>query len=101
MLIDTQGKIVFKGHPANRPNLADDLSTLLKGEKITGKGCEPEEKKDGGEAADEPAEGFKEADCDAINKEMDEFRNVGAEMIKEVGKDAKGMMRDFCVLVLN
>lgn len=36
MLIDTKGKIVFKGHPANRSNLEEDFDTLLKGEEIFG-----------------------------------------------------------------
>lgn len=37
-LIDTEGKIVFIGHPASRPNLEADIDALSKGEKITGKG---------------------------------------------------------------
>merc|ERR1719450_742637 len=32
MLVDTTGKIVFKGHPANRKDLEADFDTLLKGE---------------------------------------------------------------------
>jgi len=31
MLIDTNGKVVFKGHPACRENLEEDIDTLLKG----------------------------------------------------------------------
>ena len=42
MLIDTTGKIVYKGHPATRPNLEQDFDTLLKGEAITGAGTEAE-----------------------------------------------------------
>jgi len=38
MLIDAEGKIAFKGHPANRPNLEEDLDKLAKGEKLTGEG---------------------------------------------------------------
>jgi len=40
LLVDTQGAIVYKGHPASR-NLEQDIDSLLKGEKITGKGTEP------------------------------------------------------------
>jgi len=40
MLIDTKGKIVFKGHPANRKNLEEDFDKLLAGEEIYGTGCE-------------------------------------------------------------
>ena len=32
--------IVFKGHPANRPDLEKDFDTLLSGGTITGAGCE-------------------------------------------------------------
>jgi len=41
MLVDTKGKIVFKGHPANRPDLAADLTNLLAGGEISGEGCAP------------------------------------------------------------
>jgi thiol-disulfide isomerase/thioredoxin len=40
LLVDIQGVIVYKGHPASR-NLEQDIDALLKGEKITGKGTEP------------------------------------------------------------
>jgi len=32
LLVDKQGTIVFKGHPAERPDLASDLTALSKGE---------------------------------------------------------------------
>lgn len=35
MLVDTQGVIVYTGHPASR-NLEQDIDALLKNEKITG-----------------------------------------------------------------
>jgi len=41
MIVDTKGKIVFKGHPANRPDLAADLTSLLAGGEISGEGCAP------------------------------------------------------------
>ena len=34
LLVDTNGKIVFKGHPASRKNLEDDIDKLLKGETL-------------------------------------------------------------------
>ena len=34
MLIDKTGTIVFKGHPAERPNLEDDLDKLRNGEAL-------------------------------------------------------------------
>merc|ERR1712070_1055778 len=39
MLIDKTGTIVFKGHPANRPNLEEDFDTLRNGGSISGEGC--------------------------------------------------------------
>lgn len=51
MLIDTQGKIVFKGHPANRPDLASDMTKLLAGETISGEGCAPAEAVAGADGA--------------------------------------------------
>jgi thiol-disulfide isomerase/thioredoxin len=39
MLINKEGLIVFKGHPANRPNLEEDLEKLANGGTITGEGC--------------------------------------------------------------
>jgi len=35
-LIDTEGKIVFVGHPSER-DLEADINTLLKGEQLTAK----------------------------------------------------------------
>jgi hypothetical protein len=35
-LIDTNGKVVFKGHPASRKNLEEDFDKLLKGEPLEG-----------------------------------------------------------------
>ena len=35
-LVDTEGVIVFRGHPMERPNLEQDIDTLLKGQKLQG-----------------------------------------------------------------
>lgn len=56
LIIDTNGKIAFKGHPANRPNLEEDFTTLMNGGEISGEGCAPTETKGEGEAA--VAEGY-------------------------------------------
>lgn len=65
MLIDKQGKIAFKGHPANRPDLEADLDALSRGETLTGEGCgaapETEEK-----VAAVP-EGFKKLDMTVVS----------------------------------
>merc|ERR1711939_1180606 len=36
LMVDTKGKIVFKGHPANRKDLVADFNALLKGEELEG-----------------------------------------------------------------
>jgi len=40
LIVDTEGKIAFKGHPANRKDLVSDFNDLLEGKKLTGEGCE-------------------------------------------------------------
>jgi len=74
MLVDKEGTIVFKGHPAGRPNLEDDLDKLAKGEKLEGEGIkelEPEQNE--AEAAPveiKVEEGFKEMDTRALSEEI-------------------------------
>lgn len=72
MLLDTKGRIVFKGHPATRQNLEEDFNTLLKGEALTGEGAwvEGSAADNAGEPKEEPAkEGFKtDYDSAAISK---------------------------------
>lgn len=58
MLIDTEGKIVFKGHPAGRPDLAADMTQLLKGVPLEGDGIAA--------AAGNPAEQCKEQPAPAV-----------------------------------
>lgn len=102
MLIDTDGKIVFKGHPASRPDLEKDFDTLLKGERISGAGTEDEAK--GGE------EGSEKADA-GIDKERDSRKDLefidkcanevfpGLQKNEKIAAVAKSMPRAFCVFV--
>jgi hypothetical protein len=67
ILLDTKGRMVFKGHPATRKDLEADFDTLLKGEPLTGDGAwvdgasaESEKPKDEG-----PKEGYS-VDYDAL-----------------------------------
>lgn len=99
MIIDKTGKIVFKGHPANRSNLEEDFDTLRKDGTITGEGCAAAEKAEGGE---EPVpEGYSEMDP----KELEEDIAAATAAIEELTKDpevveiAKTCPRAFCVLV--
>jgi hypothetical protein len=57
-LIDTNGKIVYIGHPATR-KLEEDIDTLLKGEKLKGEGVGAST---GSGEDDEDSKGFKELD---------------------------------------
>jgi len=79
MLIDQKGMIVFKGHPANRPDLEKDFDTLLSGGKITGAGCEPT----GGADEGEGEAGGKDLDPATVMKEIDDFKTVAAEFQKD------------------
>lgn len=100
MLIDTTGKIVFKGHPANRPDLEADFDTLLKGEAITGPGTESEDKPKE-DAGDDGAKG-KELDSAACLKNIDEFHSTVAPNLQKnhkIAPVAKNMPRAFCVMV--
>jgi len=77
LLLDTKGRIVFKGHPATRKDLEADFDTLLKGEALTGDGAWV----DGAAGAsadaedDEDKDGFKD-DIDAaeVEKAVTAFR---------------------------
>ena len=40
-IVDTEGKIVFVGHPANRKDLVQDFNDLLAGKKLEGAGTQP------------------------------------------------------------
>jgi len=95
MLVDQKGMIVFKGHPANRPDLEKDFDTLLSGGTISGAGCEAAAA--GGE---EEAAG-KEMDSATVMKEIDDFKTIAAEFQKdaELKAHAKAMPRCFCVMV--
>jgi len=48
MILDKEGKIVFKGHPANRKDLAKDFNDLLEGKELEGVE-KPKGKTEGGE----------------------------------------------------
>jgi len=72
MLVDASGKIVFKGHPASRPDLVKDFDTLLAGEAITGDGTVPE---GGAKAEDIKGEAL---DVGKVHEEIDSFKTGAA-----------------------
>ncbi len=100
MLVDTNGTIVFKGHPANRSNLEQDFDDLLAGKAITGPGTEAA----GGGDDDEDGEGgsSKNADPETALTAIDEFAStIGPALQKDdkIAGVAKTMPRAFCVMV--
>lgn len=98
MIVDTDGKIVFKGHPASRPDLEADFDTLLKGEKITGAGTE---EVGGPKGGDEAASG-KEMDAAACLDNITKFKEAAGTALvgnEEVKKHVATMPRAFCVMV--
>lgn len=106
MLLDQDGTIVFKGHPAGRPNLEEDLDKLSRGEKLTGDGIS-ELKVESAEVETEAKEeavpeGFSEQNTGELSKEIDSFKEVCAAFQKDedLKAAAKDMQRSFCVIVL-
>lgn len=100
MLIDQNGKIAFKGHPANRKDLEADLDALSRGEELTGEGCGAAKKADAGE--EKPEEGFKEMDTTALGTEISDLKTVFEDLSKDESMKelAKSFPRAFCVLVV-
>lgn len=96
MLIDQEGKIAFKGHPANRKNLEQDLDDLAAGKALTGEGTGPAPV----EAAALP-EGYSEMDKDTVQRELEGNKAVleGFAKDEELKKTADGCARAFCVIV--
>lgn len=98
LIIDTNGKIAFKGHPANRKDLVKDFNDLLEGKALEGveapKGGDGELK-----AADAPANPVDADRFSAIMGEMDRFHNeIGPQLQKDHAETATGMIRNFCVM---
>jgi len=81
MIIDKKGTIVFKGHPASRPDLEADFNTLLNDGEITGEGTAAAAKP----AADDK-EGEKKTEGKALDpatslKAIDEFKaNIASDL---------------------
>jgi len=97
-LVDTKGKIVFKGHPANRKDLVKDFNDLLEGKEIenapkAGSGDDEEESKTDDSGSVDAAEA-----AASVKK----FQELSKEhLLKEETKTAAaGMPRAFCVLVV-
>jgi hypothetical protein len=68
-LVDTNGKIVFKGHPASRKNLEEDFDKLLKGETLEGINAESNDE-------DEETEASMNVDLETAIDEMDKNKEI-------------------------
>ena len=102
MLIDQKGVIAFKGHPAGRPDLEQDLNDLAEGKPITGTGTAPPSGESCKAPAEEKDDGFKEMEMDTINEEIAEFKKKMTELQQkeEMREVAKEMQRSFCVITV-
>lgn len=86
MLIDQNGFIVFKGHPATRKNLEQDLNDLMNGKELSGEGAEAPQLGNSGEAevpAFKVPEGYAEMDNDTVNQDVANFRTAMDELVKD------------------
>lgn len=88
VLIDTEGKIAFVGHPAST-DLEKGIEKLLKGEKLGGAGGDDEE----------GSEGYKQLDLASVQKEMTNFSDSLSVLHANEALKNVSLMRDFVVLI--
>ena len=96
VLLDTDGKVAFMGHPASR-KFEDDFKTLLDGKKLTGLGTTA----GGGDDSDEEGAGGKVMSGGDLAGAMEAFETgvAGVKGDSAVMESAKKLMRAFLVLV--
>jgi len=93
-LVDIEGKIVFMGHPASRPDLLEDFDTLLAGGKISGV-ADAADKND--EDSDDVPSGL---DDETATKALIDFKASGEMLRSDEHKDKfSSFERCFFVLV--
>lgn len=92
VLIDTNGKIAFIGHPASM-DLEKGIEKLLKGESL-GAGA-------GGDDDEDEGGSYTELDVNALRTEMDTFEQKVGDLAKntELQSAAATLQRDFVVLI--
>lgn len=83
LLVDTKGKIVYKGHPAGRKDLVADFDTLLEGKELT-------DLEEGG-AKNEEEEG-EEAGAGTVS--IDDITKIMTEMSKFKEEEGKSLQSD-------
>lgn len=88
MLIDQNGKIVFKGHPASRPDLEQDLNDLAEGKEIA---VEKKEEAEAPPVAEQEGEDEKKVDVAVMHSEMDSFKkDVAPQLQKDLKEGLEG-----------
>ena len=88
LLVDTQGKIVFVGHPASR-QLEQDIDSLLKGQTLTGEGtgAEPKEEEGSPESTEESISANEaEAALEKFKKESKAWNELHKETLKALAR---------------
>ena len=97
MLVDTEGKLAFVGHPAVR-KLEEDIDTLIKGEKLTGEGTAGTSESEDRESGDQE---YKDLDMEKISKDFEKFiEGVKAlDADDEVKTNSEQLMRAITVLI--
>lgn len=86
-MVDTNGVIVFMGHPSNR-KIEEDIDNLLKGEKLTGAGCVV--------AGEDTVEAV--SDCKGTVEDVENFKASTKTWVGEIKEKASKMQRAFLVM---
>lgn len=103
VLIDKQGRIAYKGKPTMRPDLAEDIANLFEDKvmEAPGEGCAPVVVPVNADGVPSGYIPMSEAQDRVMNKDMDLFPNVAADLNTTLTTDdVKGLHRSLCVLVL-
>ena len=79
LIVDTHGKIVFKGHPANRKDLKQDFDDLLEGKTLEGVEG-PKKEEEGTEGGEDAGAGVTLDTIKAQMTEATKFRDIGKEL---------------------
>merc|ERR1712110_1059516 len=83
--------------------MVQDFNNLLKGEKLTGKGCGGDTPGDDDNEEEGEAKACTDEDITKFNEEVDKFVNEDVKAIQEACKEGeitKDLLRDFCVITM-
>jgi thiol-disulfide isomerase/thioredoxin len=91
LLVDTEGQIVFMGHPASR-KIEDDINNLLKGVKLEGEGTKPK-------GAPESSDDASVKVCS--DEDAQRFAEGTKEWVGGMAEKAAGVQRAFLVMTVD